>query len=219
MGAILATIVRVSGSAVRLASLVTFPCSFTAHARSPLYSVVPARQAAGLRQQQRRNGDEQMKKATIVRLMAIAAIVTAGPVGIQALAHADDLPAAIDARKALMKDNGAQMKAISAVVDAKAGDMADVQKRAAAVQANAAKIPSLFTPGSGTDAFPGKTNAKAEIWQEFDTFKQDAAMLGSEAGKLADAAKSGDMNALSAQFDATGQKCGACHKQFRVPLK
>jgi cytochrome c556 len=167
-------------------------------------------------------GDKQMNRMTVARLIGAVAIVTAAYVGIRAsagTAHADDLQATIDARRALMKDNAAQMKAIYAVVDAKAGDMADVQKRAAAVQANAAKIPSLFPAGSGVDAFPGKTNAMAEIWRNFDAFKQAAAMLGSEAGKLADAAKTGDMNALSAQFDATGAKCGGCHKQFRLPLK
>jgi hypothetical protein len=73
-----------------------------------------------------------MKKRFAMTLSAVA-MAAAGYVGMQNLAgnaRADDLQAAVDARRALMKDNGAQMKAIFAVVDAKSGDMADMEKRA-----------------------------------------------------------------------------------------
>jgi cytochrome c556 len=164
-----------------------------------------------------------MKKATVARLIAAVAVVTAAYTGIHSLggtAQADSLQADIDARRALMKEIGAQAKAIYAVVDAKSGDLADMQKRALLIQADAGKIPPLFPAGTSADQFPGKTHAKPEIWQDFDGFKQHAATLGTEAGKLADAAKSGDMAAFSAQFDTMGEKaCGGCHKQFRLPLQ
>jgi len=164
-----------------------------------------------------------MKRAPALRLIAAAAVATAAYLGVHAIAgtaKADDLQGDIKARQALMKQIGAQAKAIYAVVDAKSGDMADMQKRALLIQADAAKIPSLFPAGSSASDFPGKTHAKPEIWQDFSGFKQTAATLGTEAGKLADAAKSGDMTAFSAQFDTMGEKgCGSCHKQFRLPLK
>jgi cytochrome c556 len=102
------------------------------------------------------------------------------------------------------------------VVEAKSGDMAAMQQLALGLQANAAKIVEDFPAGSSMTEFPGKTYAKPEIWANFDDFKAAAAVLGTEAGKLADAAKSGDMAAFAAQYDATGEKgCGGCHTKFR----
>lgn len=160
-----------------------------------------------------------MNKIALAVAVGIIAIVTAGYFGVQSLtgsASADDVQAAIDARHALMKDNGAKMKAMGAVVEAKTGDLAAMQQLALGLQANAAKIPDLFPAGSSMKDLPDKTFAKPEIWVNFDDFKAAAANLGTEAGKLADAAKTGDMAAFAAQFDATGEKgCGGCHTKFR----
>jgi cytochrome c556 len=130
----------------------------------------------------------------------------------------DDLQATVATRRATMKDIAAQMKAMYAVVDAKSGDLAEMQKRALQVQADAAKIPNLFPAGTSTDDFPDKTHALPAIWQNMDGFKANAAKLDAQAGKLADAAQSGDMAAFSAEFAATGKVCGACHTDFRAKL-
>ena len=161
-----------------------------------------------------------MKKRFAIILSAVA-MAAAGYVGMQNLAgnaRADDLQAAVDARRALMKDNGAQMKAIFAVVDAKSGDMADMEKRALLIQANAAKLPALFPAGTSINDMPDKTHAKSDIWQKMDVFKADAANLGTQAGKLAAAAKNGNMAAFAAQFETTGKACGACHADFRAKI-
>jgi len=119
-----------------------------------------------------------------------------------------------------MKEIGGEMKAIADALDAKSTDTAGMQKHAELIEADAAKIPTLFPTGSSADDLPGKTHAKPEIWQNFDTFKTIAATLGTEAGKLSDAAKSGDTTAVAAQLDQTAHNgCGACHKQFRLPLQ
>jgi cytochrome c556 len=155
-------------------------------------------------------------------LVTAALMAASGHLAIQSLygsARAGDLQSAIDARRALMKENAAQMKAIYAVVDAKSGDLADMQKRAEIVRADAAKIPALFPAGTSISDMPGKTHAKPEIWQNTEGFKSAAASLGTEAGKLADAAKSGDMAAFAAQFEATGKACGNCHADFRAKLQ
>ena len=160
-----------------------------------------------------------MKRTTLAVVIGAVAIVAAGYFGFQALtgkASADDIQTAIDARRALMKENGANMAAMGKAIEAKSGDMNDMQQRALALQAAAAKIVGLFPPGSSMKDLPDKTNAKPEIWDNFDDFKAAAAVLGTEAGKLADAAKSGDTAAFAAQFDATGSKgCGGCHTKFR----
>jgi cytochrome c556 len=160
-----------------------------------------------------------MKKKTIAFAFGVVAIVAAGYFAVRSFtpsASAADMQAAIDARRTLMKDNGAKMKAMDAVIEAKTGDMAAMQQLALGLQANAAKIADLFPAGSSMTDFPDKTFAKSDIWVNFDGFKTAAAVLGTEAGKLADAAKSGDMAAFAAQFDATGEKgCGGCHTKFR----
>ncbi len=160
-----------------------------------------------------------MEKKTIAVAIGIIAIVAASYFGVRAstaTASADDVRATIDARRALMKDNGAKMKAMGAVVEAKTGDMAAMQQLAEGLQANAAKIPGLFPAGSSMTDFPDKTFAKPDIWVNLDDFKAAAAVLGTEAGRLSDAAKSGDMAAFAAQLDATGEKgCGGCHTKFR----
>jgi cytochrome c556 len=162
-----------------------------------------------------------MKKRALAVLVAGAALA-AGYLGprVPTTAWADDIQAIVDARRAMMKEMAREMKAIADALDAKSTDMASMQKHAELVQADAAKIPTLFPTGSSADDLPGKTHAKPEIWQNFDGFKAKAATLGAEAGKLADAAKSADTAAVAAQFDQTGRNgCGACHKQFRLPLQ
>ncbi len=165
----------------------------------------------------------QMKRTTIAVVIGVVVIVSAGYFGIRSLsagAPAGDIQTAIDTRRALMKDNGAKMKAMGAVVEAKSGDLATMQQLALGLQANAAKIADLFPARSSLKDLPDKTNAKPEIWDNFEDFKTAAVNLGTEAGKLADAANSGDMAAFAAQFDATGQKgCGGCHTKFRQKLQ
>jgi len=163
-----------------------------------------------------------MKSTRVSIVIAAAGLAALGYVALQGLIHgarADDLQTAVDTRRATMKDMGAQMKAIYAVVDAKSGDMADVEKRARQVQADAAKIPTLFLPGTSTSDLPGKTHALPAIWDNIAKFKDAATNLETQAGKLADVAKGGDMAALSVQFEATGKACGACHTDFRAKLE
>ncbi len=162
-----------------------------------------------------------MKRTTLALLLAGAA-VAAGYLapGYSSPAWADDLQAAVDARRALMKEIGGEMKAIAAALDGKSTDTASMEKHAELIEADAAKIPALFPTGSSAADLPGKTHAKAEIWQNFDDFKARAAALGAEAGKLADAAKSGDTTAVANQLDQTAHNgCSACHKRFRLPLQ
>jgi len=161
-------------------------------------------------------------KRTTLALLAAGAAIAAGYLApsYSPPAWADDVQAAVDARKALMKEIGGEMKAIADALDAKSTDTASMAKHAELIQADAAKIPALFPTGSSADDLPGKTHAKPEIWKNFDDFKAIAATLGTEAGKLADAASTGDTNAVTAQLDETAHNgCGACHKQYRLPLQ
>ena len=63
----------------------------------------------------------------------------------------------------------------------------------------------------------GKTDAKAEIWKEWDKYVAAAEALGQEAAKLADVAQKNDMEAITAQVKKVGDACGTCHKPYRKP--
>lgn len=63
----------------------------------------------------------------------------------------------------------------------------------------------------------GKTDAKAEIWKEWDKFAAGFEALGQEAMKLAEVAQKNDAEAIAAQAKKLGEACGSCHKPYRKP--
>lgn len=67
--------------------------------------------------------------------------------------------------------------------------------------------------GEGTDK--GDTKAKPEIWMERAKFNAAADKMQSEMSKLAAAAKTGNLDAIKASFQATSATCKACHDDFR----
>ena len=82
----------------------------------------------------------------------------------------------------------------------------------AAIAEQMSKLPwGGFVAGSDK----GDTDAKPEIWSDAAKFKSAAEKMQQEMSKLAQAAKGGDLNAVKAQFGATGKACKACHDDFR----
>ena len=67
---------------------------------------------------------------------------------------------------------------------------------------------------AGTDK-GGNTKAKPEIWTEQAKFKETNEKLVLETGKLAAAAKTGNLDALKTAFAATADTCKSCHDAFR----
>jgi cytochrome c556 len=135
-----------------------------------------------------------------------------------AVVAAQDKEAQVKTRRDTMKRQGADFKAIQDFVKGE-GDQAAAAKAIDDLLSLAPKIVDLFPPGTGMDAFPGKTGAKPEIWKEWDKFKAIPAVLQSEEQKLADAIKSGDKAAIGAQLTNTGKNgCGGCHTPYREKL-
>ena len=131
---------------------------------------------------------------------------------------AQDKEAEIKTRRDTMKRQGDDFKAIQDFVKGE-GDQVGAEKAIADLQSIAPKIPDLFPPGTGMDAFPGKTGAKPDIWKEWDKFKTIPATLEGEEKKLADAIKTGDKAAIAGQLANTGRNgCGACHTPYREKL-
>lgn len=80
------------------------------------------------------------------------------------------------------------------------------------VVANLSKLPwAGFGPETNG---VGKTDAKAAIWAEPAKFKELSEKMQAEVVKLQAAAKTGNIDALKAQYRATGESCKACHDAF-----
>ena len=61
----------------------------------------------------------------------------------------------------------------------------------------------------------GETRAKAEVWGEQAKFRGAADKMQAEVGKLAAAAKTGNLDNLKAAFGPAAGTCKACHDDFR----
>ena len=59
------------------------------------------------------------------------------------------------------------------------------------------------------------SEAKGEIWLEWDDFKEKMADMQREAAALPEVAAAGDKGVIKAQFGKTADACKACHKKFK----
>ena len=116
-------------------------------------------------------------------------------------------------RQKLMAANGDNMGAIGVILKAKLPYTDNIAVHAEAIQAASQLIEGAFKK----KITEGKTDAKPDVWQDWDKFVDAAKKLEEESGKLVEVAKSGDMAAIVAQVKATGKACGDCHKPFRKP--
>jgi len=140
--------------------------------------------------------------------MAAVAVTLVGAIGVGASMAQND---PIKQRQTLMKANGASMKAIKAVVDAKgpaAGIAPEAAKIARDVKAAAAHFPA------GSDK--GDTKASPDIWKNLDDFKKLDEAAAAAASKLEASAKKGDITVAAADFGELGKSCGACHQKYRL---
>src|ERR1043166_429064 len=122
---------------------------------------------------------------------------------------------AIEARKKLMKEQGAAWKNVQDKT--KAGEIAAIVPDAERLAATSKEIPKLFPEGS---LDPAHSAAKPEIWQKRAEFDAAAKNLETWSVKLRDTAKTGNAEATQAVVKDFGrQACGTCHQPFRVPPK
>ncbi len=140
--------------------------------------------------------------------MALTAL--AFGVALAGVAHAADDP--IQARRALMKQNGEAAKVAFGMVQGKVPF--DATQAAAAMkelQDDMTVFPTLFPEGSDT----GDTAAAPAIWQNMDDFKARAMKLVADA-KAAEMAAADGLDAFKAAAGPIGQDCGGCHELYRV---
>jgi cytochrome c556 len=111
-------------------------------------------------------------------------------------------------RQGLMKLNGATLKNAGSLTGA------DAVAAAETLIANFSDLTVLFPEGS--DTVPG-SEAKPEIWQNFDAFQAMFVQGATAATAMKAAAEAGDAAAYGAAIKTIGPLCGgACHQQFRA---
>jgi len=130
-----------------------------------------------------------------------------------AAAQAQDNDAFIQYRQKVMTSNGANLGAIGDILKNKLPYQSHILVHAQEIQRMSTLIPDAFKK----DIAAGKTDAKPEIWKEWDKFVEAADAMGREAAELATVAQGGNMEAIGAQVKKLGDACGNCHKPYRKP--
>lgn len=110
------------------------------------------------------------------------------------------------------------MQAIGGLVGTSVGQIRDtleygpeLKAVAQGLQALTRDIPSLFPAGSDF----GETDAKAEIWENWEQFEQSAADTREAVDGFAAAVDGGDRREMLRAFKEMGDACKACHEDFR----
>lgn len=139
----------------------------------------------------------------------VAVAVAAFSVAFAGIAVGQDSP--IPARQELMKENGAAMKAASAMAK---GEVAYNETEAAGamkiIADSMVEFPGLFP----ADSQDGDTKASAKIWEDMDGFKAAAAKTATDA-QAAEAAAADGVEAFQTALGAVGANCSGCHEVYR----
>lgn len=146
-----------------------------------------------------------MKLATALAVAAVAAVSFAATAVI-----AQQNP--IEARQALMKDNGKHAKTGAAMVKGEAPfNLATAKEIFATFETAGKKLPDLFPADSKTGH---DTRAAPAIWENMDDFKAKAAKLAKDAKEAKESVT--DLPSFKAKFSAIGKDCGGCHEDYRT---
>lgn len=134
------------------------------------------------------------------------------------VAQSDAAPLEKEQALALMKQRhedyeqiGKAMRAAKKGLDT--NDVASVRSAAATINELAPKAATWFPAGTGPDV--GKTDAKAEIWQQRADFDAGMKNFAGAAAVFHQAAQGSDVEAMKAAHGKLGGTCKACHDKFR----
>jgi cytochrome c556 len=147
-----------------------------------------------------------MKRTALIA--GLAAVAAAGA------ALALDAEGQIKARHDYFHGIGKPTKALFDELKKPDPSVAEIQKIAAVLNAEAPKLPSQFPAGTGLDK-GYKTGARPEIWVKTAEFKKDADGLVTAAQNLEAAAKSGNLATIKTAAGGLGGACKTCHETFR----
>jgi len=173
------------------------------------------RSASGLRTRTGANSETEGRLGVTHKWgRAAVAALAVGAMTLGVGAVADEKTDSVAQRQAVMKSIGTHFGAIKGILQG-GGDVTAVSGHAAAISNLVAVVPTMFPEGTSLeDGFD--TEAKANIWSDREGFLAAAEKAQTEAAKLAEIAKGGDVQATTAQFAATGKEgCSGCHSTFR----
>ena len=149
-------------------------------------------------------------KLTAVSLTACAlALGIAGTAAAQSFQKPED---AIKYRKSALTVMAAHFGALGAMANGRAPYDAAAAARHADVLLVAHTLPWAGF-GPGTDK--GDTRAKPEIWSEQAKFKEHSDKVQADVGRIAAAAKTGNLDNLKAAWGPNSGSCKACHDNYR----
>ena len=161
-------------------------------------------------------------KIHLVGRVAAAVLVVGAMGSMLATAQTDVAKAVSDRQDAMKSMGGTLFGPINKVVRGEE-PAANAAEPAAKLDQLAQSLVRLFPPGSGREAVP-TTRARPDVWSDSATFLAAAQSFAAETAKLSVAAKSGNLDAIKAQFGPTAQACGGCHEarpadggKFRFP--
>ncbi len=128
-----------------------------------------------------------------------------------ALAEENDPKAVIKFRQGVMSAQGGHMTAMAQIVRGQVhyGDRLVIHAKA--LNSIIGNIPELFPEGSDF----GETDAKEEIWSNWEKFKESAKTAEQKAESFMKIVTSGNKDAIGKSFKDLGEACKACHKDFR----
>ena len=155
-----------------------------------------------------------MKKLTmvIITLGGIAAFATIA-------SSAEDLAAAVKERRHLMKEVVAPAAKLGGKM-VKGVEPFDADKAAAAmndINGVPDKYVTLFPKGTAHGEIKD-SEAKPEVWEDFDKFKATAQKLKDASAKAAGAAAQGQ-GTFTAAFNDMTKVCKECHETFREKIE
>ncbi|MGP9813666.1 c-type cytochrome [Rhodopseudomonas sp. NSM] len=122
----------------------------------------------------------------------------------------------VDRTQKLMKDNGRNVMALSAMVKGdKPYDQAAVNAALNQFDETAKELPKLFPESvKGLKPFDSQYSSSPKIWTERAKFDAEIASFAKAVSDAKSNVK--DAATLKASFPAIGKSCGSCHESFRL---
>lgn len=146
-------------------------------------------------------------KRNVLLTVAAAAVAVAVAGQVSAAPKPDD---AIAYRRGIMMGIGWNIGALGAMVK---GDQPFDKDKFAFLAGRAALLAPMALEAFTPDTADSKSDAKPELWQHLDDFKQRMQDLKDATGKLAQVAKAGDEAATKAEFGEAVKVCKGCHDE------
>lgn len=159
----------------------------------------------------RAGGVPRISRGVWHSIIAATAVVALSGVAIAEDRHPPE--GHVQYRQKLMSAIGYHTAAIGDILKYGLGMTDHIEKHAHLIGESAELVAAAFKPRISE----GATDAKPEIWEDWDHYMKDLKEFSAAAGELEKAAKGGDMAAIGAAMKGLGDSCSDCHKSFRKP--